>query len=275
MTLREDYTSRLAARLGPQMTIVRPPFAPDRMNLPIVKESTGDSRAIYHHQQYSSAPLRSSRSVQFDQHHRAYPVAVNTIQPAIVSSREVMHSSDMKGSFLSEQQDNHHEYNLRNSYHVVSGQIPPQGLASQANLHSTLYTTRSVSRGPVSSERDIQGMRSSRVSQQRETVHMGEPREVSRTKLQPRQLESKDLKPVLITVNTHEATTRSEFTNLRQMLIDCYKRIVLMGMENDRLQAKNADYNQIIAELRARVSTLELEVGDFDKLLSERTYYQS
>lgn len=266
MIQKDDYTNRLAARLGPQVAIVRPANH-NGISLPLVKESTGDSRTIYHHQQYPTAPLRSSRSVYFDNGNVGYQVAAVPPLPKVVA-KEVYYTQDMKGSYMSDQ-GNHREYNMRSSSSHITGS--PGQLSGRYPVPGS---SRIVAQGS-NTDREFDLMRASRISHQRETVIKGEPREVGRVNLGAIQRETKDLQPVLVSVNTTEKTSQSDFTNIRQMLIDCFKRIVLMGMENDRLVAKNSDLGQVIAELKARVQTLELEVADYDVIVTERAVYKS
>ena len=127
----------------------------------------------------------------------------------------------------------------------------------------------------MNSDNDNASMKASHISMEKETVNRGTPKEVSRTHLNRVHRSTRDLQPVLVSISQRENITESESVNLRQIMVDCFKRIVLMGMENDRLLGKNQDLEQVIAGLRAKVTTMEIEVKDFDQLSSECSAYRS
>ena len=118
-------------------------------------------------------------------------------------------------------------------------------------------------------------MRVSRISHESETVQRHEPRLISFNRLPAVEKGVSQLEPVLIGINTRETTYESDAVNLKKLLIECYKRIVLLGMENDRLVTKNTEYEMVFGELKARINTYEVQLEEIHRYQTEHSMLKS
>lgn len=163
-----------------------------------------------------------------------------------------------------------------NSHHLDTAQMHSSSVLVPSSQHHPVSTSRGrsgsfvanpVSQTITSRSQLINGnisSRSSRISTEQTQTVRHEPRLVERKVLPAREVGTRVLEPVLVGVHTAEATKSVDSANLHHLLIECFKRIVLMGMENDRLVERIGEYEQVVVELRAKLNSLEVLIQEYE-----------
>src|SRR3990167_828492 len=101
-----------------------------------------------------------------------------------------------------------------------------QGQVTPSRTHTVQVVQNSQGRSPSTNlNADMKASMSSRVSHETQTVHMLEPRIVGINRMAAVEKSVKNLEPVLIEVRRAENITSTEGPNIKNMLVDCYKRI--------------------------------------------------
>lgn len=120
--------------------------------------------------------------------------------------------------------------------------------------------------------------RTKRLSYETERINVGEPRFVGYNELAP--IEKVSYLEPRVNTHTQESLSAAQGANLRQMLVDSYKRIVLLGLENDRLTnrithlesdgAFSVKVQNEQGSLKSQILNLENRVSE---LMSERSKF--
>jgi chromosome segregation ATPase len=153
---------------------------------------------------------------------------------------------------------------LRSSGDGISRPISRERALYLSN-HSHQYQTEGE-RGSVGS---VQNERASYTSR-------GEPRILSVRELEPREVSNTLGEAVYRTTNVYNEGSSTEVqANLKAMLIEAFKRIVLLGMENDRLLDKTLHQESVIAQQEVDLQNLRNQLVEFERYRSEYYKYKS
>jgi hypothetical protein len=144
------------------------------------------------------------------------------------------------------------------------------------SLHQSRHDSTHIIRERDSSADPRQRMSRTSLIAAKESIIHHDPKLVEVRRLEPVEVGSHTFQPVLKgLIETESKETTVVGVNLKLMLIDCYKRIVLLGMENDRLVGKNAELESIVFELTTKLTTVESQLTEFEKIRSEYMRFKS
>lgn len=136
-----------------------------------------------------------------------------------------------------------------------TGTIPSEGSSTYREVHTTRLDSSSHKRD---SSLDPTKLRMSRTSTGnikesvvREITH--EPKVVEVRTLEPVEVMRHSLQPVLKGIVHSEHQSETIGIDFKKMLVDCFKRIVLLGMENERLVGHTAHLEHVIIELESKL----------------------
>lgn len=278
-TSSQNLQSQLAREFN--NSVLRASTGPNAIPISINRSNGGERigqqqfmRTTYVNQ--APAPQMTHRVIRRSPSEGTHAFGIDALKRSLHQQRE----SAMDGETASIQGDV-----LRASTHryVSTGSLATSGIRqgpmtpARGISNSQAISTSSV-RSPsaqVLVNPDMKASISSRVSHETQTVHMHEPRVVSINRMAAVEKSVKNLEPVLIEVRRAENVTSTETVNIKSMLVDSYKRIVLMGMENDRLNQKVAQYEYLIAEFRAKITSLEIQISDSESYRTEFARFKS
>ena len=99
----------------------------------------------------------------------------------------------------------------------------------------------------------------------KENLMQGEPRLVEVRTMEPVSLKDNMIQPMLKgIIHSEHGYNPTMGSNLKKLLLDTFKRIVILGMENDRLNTSNQEKDKTIHELSSKLSDTENQLNQIN-----------